>query len=502
MKTERPRLLLPFRLALTVVLAALLLLPRPSLAKKNPTEGPRAKYIFLFIGDGMGFPQKTAAEQYSGQRLALDTFPAQGVTTTYAADRFITGSAASATALGAGQKTNIGMIGMTPDQKPVKSVAEIARDSGMKVGIISSVSIDHATPAAFYAHVKSRGMYHEIDHALAASGFDFFGGGGLKDPAGKKSEKPLGDALEAARKNGYRLVDNRDDFMALKKGDGKVIAWNPWLQDSQAMPYAMDARPEDISLPEFTAKAIELLDNDQGFFLMVEGGKIDWACHANDATASIINTLSFDEAVREAMKFQKKHPEKTLIVTTGDHECGGLTIGFAGTQYETYFNILGGQKISFQKFTDDVVKGYSGDFEGMKPHITESFGLKFGGDPEADPLVLAPHQVEQIRAAFQQSMAGEKERSNNPETYLLYGGYDPLTVTLTHILNQKAGLGWTSYKHTGVPVGTSAMGVGAEAFNGYYDNTDVALKIMAVMGVDAKVHEMAAAASTDALARQ
>ena len=96
--------------------------------------------------------------------------------------------------------------------------------------------------------------------------------------------------------------------------------------------------------------------------------------------------------------------------------------------------------------------------------------------------MLEQHEIVKIMAAFERSMTGETEKSKNPETYLLYGGYEPLAVTLTHILNQKAGLAWTSYKHTGVPVATSASGVQAEMFNGYYDNTDVALKIMKILG--------------------
>lgn len=457
-----------------------------------------AKYVFFFIGDGMGIPQRSAAENFISRRLVMDTFPAQGITTTYAADRFITGSAASATALASGQKTNIGMIGMSPRQKPVKTLAEIAKEKGMKVGIISSVSIDHATPAAFYAHVPKRSMYYDIDVALAESGFDFFGGGGLKDPGNKKKNARnfQGDALGIIAQRGYRIVSDRETFMALKPGEGKVLAWNAWLQDGKAMPYVMDMTPADITLPEFTAKAIEILDNPNGFFLMVEGGKIDWACHANDAAASITNTLSFDKAVQTAVDFAARHPGETLIVVTGDHECGGLTLGFAGTQYESYFNILGRQTVSFQKFTDEIMADFKASnaraglrrFDAIKPVITQYFGLKFEGNPETDQLVLAPFQIEQIRGAFTRSMGGEKEGSENEETYLLYGEYDPLTVTLTHILNQKAGLGWTSYKHTGVPVSTSAMGIGAEIFNGSYDNTDIALKIMSIMGVSPKVH--------------
>ena len=127
-------------------------------------------------------------------------------------------------------------------------------------------------------------------------------------------------------------------------------------------------------------------------------------------------------------------------------------------------------------------KGAKANFAQIKPVITEYFGLKFTGDPKKDQLVLLPFQVEMLESAYVASMAGKTAKSKNPETALLYGGYEPLSVAITHLLNNKAGLGWTSYKHTGVPVATSAMGVGAESFNGYYDNTDVAKKVMAVMG--------------------
>ena len=461
-------------------------------------SGTPAKYVFLFIGDGMGIPQRTAAEKYVAKRLQMDEFPAQGVTTTFAADRFITGSAASATALASGQKTNIGMIGMAPNKQPVKSIAELSREKGMKVGIVSSVSIDHATPAAFYAHVPKRSQYYDIDVAIAASGFDFFGGGGLKDPTNAKENAAefKGDALELIKKAGYKVVTSKKDFLKLKPTDGKILAWNSWLQDSKALPYRMDMTKKDISLPEFTAKAIEMLNNPNGFFLMVEGGKIDWACHANDAMASVTNTLSFDNAIREAVKFAETHPQETLIVVTGDHECGGLTLGFAGTKYASNFEILSNQKVSFQKFADEILGrfkekcGEKCSFEDMKPLITANFGLKFAGNPAEDPMVLEPYQVDTIRQAFYRTVRGEEEASKNKETYLLYGGYDPLTVSLTHVLNNKAGLAWTSYKHTGVPVTTSAMGLGAETFNGYYDNTDVALKIMAIMGLTSQIHHV------------
>ena len=460
----------------------------PSFASScNRHSGETAKYVILLVGDGMGIPQRMATQAYVGRELVMDTFPAQGITTTQAANRFITGSASSATSLATGIKTNINYIGVDPQLTPLPSIAELAKKQGKKVGIISSVSIDHATPAAFYAHVKHRKMYHEIDMAMVRSGFDFFGGGGLKDPQGKKAEISQGDALALARKRGYTLVSNKKEFMGLTKKSGKVIARNDWLQDAKALPYAMDMGASDITLSQFTAKAIELLENPKGFFLMVEGGKIDWACHANDAVAAITNNIAFDDAVKVAMDFYKKHPGQTLVVVTGDHECGGLTLGFAGTQYASHFDILKNQRVSFQRFTDDVFTPFweqnpLGTFGAFKPLIETSFGLSFSSD--AGIMSLTPYEKEKIKRSFALAMGDHTNALSSPNNYILYGGYNPLTITLTHILNQKAGLGWTSYKHTGTPVSTSAIGLGSELFNGAYDNTDIAKKIFSIMGMN------------------
>ncbi|MBN1830236.1 MAG: alkaline phosphatase [Deltaproteobacteria bacterium] len=482
-----------FTVLCAAVSALLILTNVAAWAEGEMYKGKPAKYLFLFIGDGMGQPQRTAAEAFltskNGQKinnaiLAMSAMPVHGVTATYAYDRFITDSAAAATALACGVKTKINFIGVDVEGNSVKNLCEIAKDKGMKVGVVSSVSIDHATPACFYAHQPTRKMYHEIAHDLVNSGFEYFGGGGFVDPVGKKSKHPQGDVLEAAVRKGYRIVKDREEFLALTAKDGKILAINRNLPDGSALPYDMDNTQRDITLAEFTSKGIELLDNPKGFFIMVEGGKIDWACHANDAVAAIYDTLAFDNAIAVAFEFYKKHPTETLIVATGDHECGGLTIGFAGTQYDTHFDALKGQRISFQKFTDEFVTPYKcnhplkGNFDkDILPAIELYFGLTASGSGQ---LALADYETKELREAFLQTMAGLEISSS--QDYLLYGGYDPLTVKITQILNQKAGLGWTSYSHTGVPVVTSAKGVGDCLFGGYYDNTDIAKKIMSVMG--------------------
>lgn len=449
--------------------------------------GTQAKYVFLFIGDGLGMPQRAAATEFlkdSGleRRLVMESMPVHGVTTTQAADRFITGSAAAGTAMATGVKTNIGCIGVDVNLRSVITIAEKAKREGYKVGIISSVSIDHATPAAFYAHQPSRSMYHEIAHELAESDIDFFGGGGLKDPKGIKSNAPLGDALEAAKANGFTIVDSRREIMNLAKGAGKVIAINPRLPDSKAMPYDMDRDKKDVSLSEFTQKAVELLDDEQGFFLMVEGGKIDWACHANDAAAAIKETLAFDDAISVAVEFAREHPDETLIVVTGDHECGGLALGFSGTKYAASYSLMNNQTKSHQAFFDDIFAAYlkkKGSFKGAMKLV----GIHFGLSPNTEGgLKLKPYEMDELKRAYESSLKGKKLKPGMQD-YMLYGNYDPFTMQLTHMLNRKAGLGWTTYAHTGVPVLTSASGAGASLFSGYYDNTDIAKKISHVMNL-------------------
>ncbi|MBN2705050.1 MAG: alkaline phosphatase [Deltaproteobacteria bacterium] len=457
-------------------------------------EESTAKYVFLFIGDGMGSPQIHAAEAYLADKkqpdqlaggikaklLSMDYFPVVGLSTTYANDRFITDSAAAGTALACGMKTNVGVISMDPQvSKPYKTLAEAAKEKGMKVGILSSVSIDHATPAVYYSHQPTRNNYREIAMELANSDFDYFAGGGFKKDEGA-------GAIPAALANGFKYVNDRAGLGGCVPGD-RVIATTQ-TTDGSALPYALDCLEgyyaDNISLAEFTAKGIELLDNPDGFFMMVEGGKIDWACHANDARAAIDDTLAFDQAVWEAIRFYMANPDDTLIVITGDHECGGMTIGFAGTNYDTSFADLARQRKSFIMFEVAYFKdykaarGWSGVADDidqpLKDHIQYFFGLNWDD--------LTDYEKAQLEDAFDRSMAGASIVSSQ-EDYELYGGYEALTVTLTHLLNRKAGIGFTSYAHTGVPVPVYAMGFGEATFGGFYDNTDVARKIAKLMNV-------------------
>lgn len=432
-------------------------------------QEPKAKYVFLFIGDGMGISQVTTAEKYQAningkdyEPLGFSKFPHTGFSTTFANNRFITASAAAGTALSTGYKTNIGRISMDVNaDSALVTIAEKVKEKGMKVGIITSVSLDHATPAAFYAHQPNRNMYHEISLDLASSNFDFFGGGGLREPV-----RDDVNTIELAEENGFRYINDEESFMSLKPADEKILFVNPELTNGSAMLYAIDQAEDYITLADITQKAIEYLDNDNGFFMMVEGGKIDWLSHANDAGAMVHEVIDFAEAVDVAVKFYHEHPDETLIVVTADHETGGLSVGCKKMEYDTDYSLLQYQKMSGDNFNELLAHWRKENhlnnkgFKKMLEVLEESFGI----GEEGAPIELTPEEMGRLNKAFtglDLSQEGD------------YSDYSPLTVLSTNILANHAGLGWTSNSHTGVSVPVFAIGVNGEAFSGYTDNTDI-----------------------------
>ncbi|QZT37607.1 alkaline phosphatase [Halosquirtibacter xylanolyticus] len=474
--------------------------------KRNLFKGKKPKYVFYFIGDGFGLSQSNAAEAYlaavNGEegvsRLAMNTFPKQGFYTTYAQNRFITGSAAAGTALSTGNKTSIGTIGMdAAKQKPFKSIAEKARDKGYKVGIVTSVSLDHATPASFYAHQPSRNDYYNISVDLSKSQFNFFGGGGIKHPEGdgksnkKNSKANMGlddgakiddhqeNSIKLAEKSGYTFVKSNEAFRAIKKGDDKIVAINYQLAGGKSLPYSIDQKEGDLSLGDYTQKAIEVLENKEGFFLMVEGGKIDWACHANDAATAIKEVVQFDLAVQKAIDFYKKHPKETLIVVCGDHETGGLALGFSGSHYASDFKLLDYQKSSNGIFTSKIkaMKKTKASFEEVMEIVRDNYGFDSG----EKKMRLSEFEMKQLKQAYNQSFKTGEKIKNKDQYYQLYGSYEPISVTAGHILAQKAGIGWTTFSHTATPIPVRAIGPGSSLFEGYFDNTDLPKNIEVLM---------------------
>jgi alkaline phosphatase len=463
-------------------------------ARRDAYDGPKPKYVFLFIGDGYGLAQSEAAEAYlaamKGQSglvtLEMNKLPVYGVATTYAGDRLITDSAAAGTALATGRKTSCGTIGMDlKKENAMPTIAERAKARGMRVGIVTSVSIDHATPACFYAHVAGRFIYHEIGLQLGESGFDYFGGATFLKPdaevAQGPADKPALNCVAVAKARGYRIVETPDAFNKLAPGDRKVIVAP--ADAKGALAYAIDRKDGAITLKDITRKGIELLDCPEGFFMMVEGGKIDWACHSNDAATTVRDVLDFDDAIGPAMEFYNKHPSETLIVVTSDHETGGFALGSYPMHYESNLRILSFQKGSYQIFASKVAEyrkahPEGGNLDEAMTMVRDFFGL---GDASKG-LDLAPDELALLARGFKYSMIDPNRTSlaDKAEIARLYYTWDPLTTEACHILDAKAGIGWTSYVHTACPVPVRAIGPSSELYSGYIDNTDIANNIFKV----------------------
>lgn len=460
------------------------------------------KYIFLFVGDGMSYPQVQLTNYYlsamndtnnnkkieSKSNLSFMNFPVVGSAQTYDSTSFCPDSASTATSISTGHKTYSGTINMD-ETKTVsyETISEKLKDQlGYKVGIITSVNINHATPAAFYAHQASRNNYYEIGEELIDSDFDYFAGGGLLKTTGNDGTKE--NLYDLAKKSGYNVIFTQKEAEQVKAGAGKTILIDEHLADSDAMKYELDRKDSEWGLADYVKKGIEVLDNDKGFFMMVEGGKIDWACHANDAASTISDTVALDDSVKEAIEFYNAHPDDTLILVTADHETGGLTVGFAGTNYDTFLTNLNNQKISYAKYDSDYVSKYKEnktDFNTVLTDIQNLFGLVTPGNAaqaKNEKLVLTDYEVNKLKAAYDKTMAGSSEKLSQEE-YVLYGSYQPLSVTITHILNNKSGVSFSSYSHTGLPVEVCAMGAGQDLFKGYYDNTNIYSNLAELTGV-------------------
>ncbi|MDY3918286.1 MAG: alkaline phosphatase [Candidatus Limivivens sp.] len=501
-----------------MLLAMTMMIPGTVCQAEETDAAAAPKYIFLFIGDGMSYPQIQTTNYYlsaladdtsddiltSQSNLTMMSFPVAGSAQTYDSTSFCPDSASTATSISTGHKTYSGTINMDETMtEAYETIAEkLKKQLGYKVGILSSVNLNHATPAAFYAHQASRGSYYEIGEELIASEFDYFAGGGLLKPTGSEGDQT--DLYTLAEEAGYTVVKTKAEAEALNADSGKVIVIDETLADGDAMSYAMDLEEGEWGLADYVEKGIELLDNETGFFMMVEGGKIDWACHANDAASTIYDTIALDESIAKAVEFYNEHPDETLILVTGDHETGGLTIGFAGTNYDTFLTNIANQKISYAKYDSDYVAAYKEngtDFETVMADITELFGLQapvsaeeeaaaldsadsHPHDEEGGSLVLTDYEYGKLQAAYEETMTRTGEEEIGQEEYLLYGSYEPLTVTITHILNNKSGISFSSYAHTGLPVEVFAQGAGQEEFDGYYDNTDIFFKLAALTGVE------------------
>lgn len=397
-----------------LIIAAIAMAMSLNSCQDKKTESPRAKYIFLMIGDGMGASHVAVAESYlsakagkiGGEQLTMTRFPYYGTCTTHCLDKTITCSAASGTAIASGQKTLYSRLGCDGDFNRLESMAFPLKEEGYKIGIMSSVPITHATPAAFYASTPDRGDGYGIMKQIPDSGFDFFGGSGFEDMFGKDGQQ-LG-ADKYLEQHGYEVCFGPEEFLAAADTCERIVFCQQKSKAEDAKAYVSEeADAEDITLAEMLQLAIDYLGDEEPFFIMCEGGDIDWESHSSYTMPMIEKVISFDNAIAVAYEFYKAHPEETLIVVTADHETGGVAIG----QGESWSNTF----------------------------------------------------IDWIKI--------EEEWEKNKEKYLQ-------DSKANREFNEASHIGWTTSYHTGGPVPVFSIGKGAEKFMGRIDNTDIKGKIL------------------------
>ena len=421
------------------------------------------KYIFYFIGDGMGPSHVRGTELFFSEvfkplheqelRISFTTFPHVAFVTTHSASNGVTDSAASGTALATGSKANNGYIGVDANGEDVYSVAHKAKEAGLAVGIATTVPINHATPAAFYAHNKSRNNYHDIAQWMLTADYDFYAGGDAKCTH-EQREALYGKAQE----QGYTIARGYEDYKAKANSAKKMMLYQNKV--AEELPYAIDNEYHnvDLNLYNITHAGIDFLynKNKDGFFFMVEGGKIDYASHNDDAATVFYEVFGFSTAIEVALEFYNRHKDETLIIVTADHETGGLVLGYNGN-YALYLNELAKQKVSVNKLQTMLQAVGTTTWGNVNDIVKENTGVEIREKHNDDEEI-------EMTSSLAKKIAAEAI-------------YD---------INRKAALSWASGNHSGTYVPLYAIGSGAEEFHGVMDNTDIPKTIEKVAKLNKK----------------
>lgn len=451
----------------------------------NTGFSQNAKYIFYLISDGTGINTLLGTEMMNAELkkrngripLCLSNFPVCGIASTYSYNSGITDSAASGTALATGNKTRNGIIGETHDSIPCNSIAVWAKQSGAKVGIASSVCINHATPASFYAHSHSRNNYFEIGKDMIEANFDFYGASDFNKPKDK-----FGNNLYTyASENGYNIVRGYKDYLQESNKSKKIILFQPEIwssRDAYSLPYNIDHQEGCMTIAQIMKAQLDFLSKDapNGFLLINEiGGKVDFACHNNDGATAFSEVLAVDSCIKIAYDFYKKHPNETLIVFTSDHETGGLVLGTAKGGYNLNLKIFEKQKCSLEKLTKEFQNlraqtNNKASWEQVKSILSDK--LSFWIDIKINSI-----EENRLKDIYNKSFCNKMPNENN-----LYSSNEPIAAEAIRIINSKAHLNWGTGGHSAGLVPVYACGVGAELFTGHNDNADIPRKIAKIAG--------------------
>ncbi len=450
----------------------------------------QAKYVFYFIGDGMGPNQVLGAEMLLAEQqgrigyepLLFTQFPMSGMARTYSANSGVTDSAAGGTALSTGKKTTNGFVGVLPDSTSVPTIAEILKRRGMAVAICTSVSIDHATPACFYAHEPSRERYYEIGTWLPKSNFDFFAGAGFRKPQNKKDKHSpnLYSLVEGA---GYTMARGFDEYIQLRDSAQKMIL----IQKEDGLPqneyksaesigFKIDQTEGALTLEQITRAALDFTPRENGFFMMIEGGMIDWGCHNNDAKAVWYEIIEMDKAIRVAYDFYLEHPDETLIVITADHETGGLSMG-RNDEYVLTLKELDSQQCSGFAFEEKVYAYIDTHLQKGKLKKLPVEWLRKALEADLGFYSKYPLSADEEQAIFNCIWYHYGVKKQLKPT-LYANDFYSLQHIVTRLMDKQAHIEWSTSGHSAANVPVIAIGAGAELFSGWQDNTDIMPKIL------------------------
>ena len=425
------------------------------------------KYVFYFIGDGMGPSHVLGTEYYLGElegvigrpnKLCFTQFPKTAFVSTFSKSNGVTDSAASGTALATGSKTKNGYLGVEMDTTVVYSVAHAAKQAGYAVGVSTTVGINHATPGAFYAHQPGRSRYYEIGKDMLTADYDFYAGGDL---IVNKSEQ-RDEIYEKAKAQGYTIARGFDDYKANGKNAKKLMLYQKEVATD--LPYAIDREEGDLTLAQITEAGIEFLSkkSKKGFFFMVEGGKIDYASHSDDGATALNEVIDFDNAIKVAYEFYKKYPNETLIVVTADHETGGLVLGYSGA-YALNLKALKGQKVSADRMASILRRASRARMELRWERVQELLKENFGLWGEIE---MTKEETHELRVYFEQAYATTDIAKRESKL-------SSMAHRAKQMVNQKALLSWAGPNHSASFVPLFAIGAGSENFHGVIDNTDI-----------------------------
>lgn len=429
------------------------------------------KNVIWIIGDGMG-PELMGFFMQGVKHASIKIYPDKtsnmekmmnkgqwGLFFNNTYDTAVTDSAAAGTQMAIGKYSRPEYIGVDYNGEPSQTILELAKEKGKSVGIVSDAYVTDATPAAFVAHVSSRGHKTEIARQMIDLEPDVILGGGLKY-FNSGDNKNL---LKKARMKGYQTVFNKEELAKIKKG--KLLG----LFSEQGMPVAIEMYqyPHLPSLAEQTRKALDLLSqNEEGFFLMVEAGKIDWTAHSNEEGATFHEMLVLDAALKEALDFAEKNPD-TLIYLNADHDTGmgGFT-----------YRYLNGEQASRKTSQGEVLYGYNVDYASLKEY-DKMVGQKrylYNLVSELKKMPSSQLNTEYIEKRFSEALGYPVDISSYKNPLDLDG--------LVKQMTRDRGFAWATGTHTSAPVLSVAYGPAAEKFTGIYHNTDIFGRLVEAYG--------------------